>query len=170
MTGFQHDKTDNPYAPLVLLEEDEGEDSNYDLLKIATLYNRLGGVLKWFIHVFCFLTLLVSISVLLGKKPLDDPTIATIVSWGMVCLIISASLVFFLLYYVCAFTVDGIAYAMNYRNLIWSLIFYGATIVPVNIIVMILMRRKAKQILSEAGVEIIGGRVDLTQIPVEEDY
>ena len=63
-----------------------------------------------------------------------------------------------------------IALAMQYRAPAMLLIIIGAIYFPFTIIVYILMRRRAKQILQNGGVEIINGKVDLTTIPVEEDY
>ena len=42
-----------------------------------------------------------------------------------------------------------------------------AIIIPVNLFVMKRMLREAEVILRDGGVEIINGKVDLNQIPVE---
>ena len=59
---------------------------------------------------------------------------------------------------------------MKYQFRAVILIDFCALIIPVNLFVMKRMLQRAEEILRNGGVEIINGKVDVTQIPVEEDY
>jgi hypothetical protein len=75
-----------------------------------------------------------------------------------------------LLFFYSVFLIERIVVAMKFRAVALFLILLAAVYPGINLIVMILLRRKARQILRNGGVEIINGKVDLTQITVEEDY
>ena len=65
---------------------------------------------------------------------------------------------------------EQVARAMKYGFYGATLIAIGALTFPVNFFVINRMRRKAAQILRDAGIEITGGKVDLAKIPVKNDY
>ena len=165
-----HPNNTNPYAPPVPVEEDA---PGYDLRKIAGFYNRLGVVLKWFVPLLVvdFILLMSATFVLmLVDSPHSTVAFPETIRIGVICFImpLHVSVCFLLIYG--AFMVERIARAMKYRGVTLILILLGAISNGVNIIVMIMMRRKAEVILSEAGIEITGGKVDLAKIPVENDY
>lgn len=168
MTGFQND---NPYAAPEPVEEDA---PGYDLRKIARLYNRLGWVLKWFVP-FLVVDMLGFAGIIVLTQLVDpyewhSSVVLKIVYIVAICLISPVHFFVGLLLMFGAFLVERIGQAMKYRGFALVPFSLGAIIVGINIRVMNLMRSKAETILCNGGVEIINGRVDLTQIMVEEDY
>jgi hypothetical protein len=160
----------NPYAPPVPVEEDA---ASYDLLKIARLYNRLGVVLKWFVPLLVVDVILFMSGIfllMLVESPHSTVAFPETIRIGVICFImpVHVSVCFLLIYG--AFLLERIARAMKYRGVIMLLILLGAIANGINIIVMILMLRKAAQILRDSGIEITGGKVDLAKIPLENDY
>ena len=169
MTGFHENP--NPYAAPDPVEEDA---PGYDLRKIAGLYNRLGWVKRWFVILVVFeLLAIAGIAFLLWLANLTDglgsPSMTIISGFvGGSFFTVWCAVVF--LVYFGAFLLVRIAWVMKFRAPAMLLIILGAINFPITIIVWILLRRRAQQIFSNGGVEIINGKVDLTQIPVEEDY
>ena len=162
MTEFQND---NPYAPPVPVEEDA---SGYDLRKIAVCYNRLGFLMIWFVYCFIFYFVLMFIMMLtLGAT---EGNFGTPFLAGMLCVFIIFHLVLGFMCVYSAYLMGKMTHAMKYRFLTISLIVCFAFIFLINVFAIDIMRRKAETILATTGIEIINGRVDLTQITVEEDY
>ena len=168
MSGF-HENT-NPYAAPEPVEEDA---PGYDLRKIAGLYNRLGWVLKWFVPLWVIdilLFVVFFIFLLLADFPGSSTETYENLSFFFFCLILPVHLVAALLLFYGLVLMIRIAWAMKYRTPALLLIILGAIYFPFTILVWILLRRRTQQILRGGGVEIINGKVDLTQIPVVEDY
>ena len=166
MASFQNN---NPYAP-----PEPVDASDYDLRKIARLYNRLGTVLKWFVPLLVIdMIIMMSFVIifwLIETTFSESPAVADTSRLVGIVLILPVHLPMCLLFIYGVFTVERIALAMKYRGLVMLLIVLGAISNGINIYVMILMRRKAKSILNDCGIEIFNGKIDLTQITVEEDY
>jgi len=160
----------NPYAPPVPVEEDA---PGYDLRKIARLYNRLGVVLKWFVQLFViWISAIICACVVILVDDyglLHSAAISTIqvLVW---CVFLPAHLGLMILSFYCIVVIIFGTFTLKYRAPAMLLIIIGAMSFPLNILVMILLWYRAKHILSTAGIEIINGKVDWTQIPVEEDY
>jgi len=171
----------NPYAAPVPVEEDA---PGYDLRKIARLYNRLGVAWKWF-----WLLLVIYISVIVvaplyflsvkyfSLRPespraigfrLEPEEVVGIVVF--VCLLLLTNLCLAGLWIYSVFVIVPIAFAMKYRAPAKLLIILGAIWGLFCIVVTLLMRRRAAQILRDNSIEIIKGRVDLANIPVDNDY
>ena len=173
MTGFH--KNTNPYAAPEPVEEDAPD---YDLRKIAGLYNRLGWVLKWFVPLFVVCTLGFAGVIIEEWLPnifdlfpdLFPVPIDIIFYYVLLSLLALVEFAAILLFFYSVFLIERIVVAMKFRAVALFLILLAAVYPGINIIVMILLRRRAKQILRNGGVEIINGKVNLTQIPVEEDY
>ena len=165
------ENTDNPYAPLILVEEDI---ASYDLLTIARLYNRLGVVLKWLILLLAIYMLsFTGINAMFGLAKSFGGSFSKVV--GIIALIsvylaviISLVLVFLWLYSI--FVIVRSAFVMKLHVLALLLVIIGTIYFPFTILVVFLLRRKAAQILRDGGIEITGGKVDVAKIPLENDY
>ena len=167
MTEFQHD---NPYAAPEPVEEDTPD---YDLRKIAGLYNRLGASMNRLVEfavVEIILVILLSlhlVGIVSGKSSIYAQT-------GQICLLILILFIFFvigLLYVYCASLTEEMTGALKYSWLITLLVVACALTVPVILwVISSMLWRKSERILRNAGIEIIDGRVNSTQITVEEDY
>jgi len=160
----------NPYAAPEYVEEDA---PSYDLRKIARLYNRLGVLLKWFTLLFViWVPGFACIAVFVSAQFYYDlnPSVIDTIRFVLMCLVFPAHLGIIILgNYSIVITVLN-TFTLKYRGATRPLIILGAIYFPFTIFVMNLMRRKAAQILRDSGVEITKGKVDLAQIPVEEDY
>jgi hypothetical protein len=160
----------NPSAPPVPVEED---DPGYDLQRIARLYNRLGLVLKWIVQLLVIeipiIAGIIILDLLIPNTGIFSDVVRFFLGLGS-CVVFLAHFTLIVLCFYGIAVIVFIAFALKYRAPAMLLMILGATSFPINILVMVLLRRRAKQILREAGVEIINGKVDLAQIPVEEDY
>jgi len=158
----------NPYTPPVPVEEDA---PGYDLRKSAKLYNRLGVVLKWIVLLLLIFILLgIVVPHCLILLDLSVSTTMFIFRVFYVGLILPANLLLIFLWLYSIFVIVPMAFALKYRAPAMLLIILGAIYGILCILVMFLLRRRAAQILRDAGIEITGGKVDLAKIPVENDY
>jgi len=159
----------NPYAAPVHVEEDV---PGYDLLKIARRYNRLVPVLKWFVLLFVIEILLFVCVIPIALTDFsgsDSSTVMNTVQVVLWCLFLPVHLAWCILAYYTVFIAILIALALKFRTPAMILIFLGA-ISPITVLVVLQLRGKAAQILRNGGIEIINGKVDLANIPVDNDY
>ena len=161
-----HPNNTNPYAPPVPVEKDA---PGYDLRKIAGFYNRLGYWVERFAEL-CVVELIIIILLGLTLPAINSSHPPTNMILLLIGLIIPLHFIIGLLFIYCAYLVEHIARAMKYSFYVTILIASCALIFPANFLVINRMRRKAAQILRDAGIEITGGKVDLAKIPVENDY
>jgi len=162
----------NPYAPPVPVEEDA---PGFDLRKIARLYNRLRVVLKWFVLLFAiWIPAIVGLGVLEWNEYHDyvlPPILMITIKIFTTYLFYPTSYALIITGYYSMFATVLNVFTLKYRGpFARPLIILGAISFPITIFIMALMRRRAAQILRDNGIEIINGKVDMTQIPVEEDY
>jgi len=162
----------NPYAAPEYVEEDV---PGCDLHKIALLYNRLGVVLKLYVlSIFIYVLGIIFDRIFLESpvRYVGSPSSAimdiTINIFVYLAIIVLVAMVFLWLYSI--IVIVSITFAMKLRTPVILLVILGVIYMPVTILVIILLRYGAKQILSTANVVIINGKVDLAQIPVEENY
>ena len=165
----------NPYAAPEPVEEDF---PGYNLRKIARIYNRLGVVLNWCVQMFA-----IWIAAVVGICAIELANHYGLHFYGLYFSAVmdafrSAFLITFyvalvpliILGYYSMFVTVLMTFALKYHGPIRPLIIFGAIFFPVTILVMVLMRCGAIQILRHSGIEIINGKVDLAKIPAAEDY
>jgi len=160
----------NPYAAPEYVEE----DVPYDLRKIVRRYIRFAVAWKWFILLVFIEILAVFVCTgIIGLVEysglLRSPEVRNTIEILFACLIIPAYLVLIILWYYGTFATLLLAFALKYRLPAMLLMILGAIYFPFMILVVILVRSRAKHILRTTGVENINGKMYLTEIPVEED-
>ena len=163
----------NPYAAPESVEED---DPGYDLHKIARRYIRLEVALRWFVRLLLIGILVAIVCAGIGAMAeycgwtRSSSAVRSTIEVLLACLFIPTDFALVILWYYGTFVTIFLAFALKYRAPAMLLMILGAIDSPFMILVVILVRFRAKHILRTANVVIINGKVDWAQIPVEEDY
>ena len=160
----------NPYAAPVYVEEDS---PGYDLRKIARLYIRLGVVLKWFVQLFVIWISAIVCACAIGLADycgLLHSSLMSTIQVLVACVFVPAHLALIILAYYSVVVIIFSVFTLRYRAPAMLLFTLGAICFPFTILVMVLLRCRAAQILHDNDVEILSGKVYLTHIPAEEDY